>query len=490
MNDFFHPALQQGLTNRYPLIYVKCREEQRLLKQLQSVSDHFFDSHIPVKVWSCNEGIEKDPSLSDPLKVIRSITASKPKGITLLKDLPALLDSDPTLVRALRDLYDAVLGSECCVVLSHPGYQLPDALQGQVWFVDLGMPTSTEIDTHLNELLIRFERNAEISNEWISQVASAMKGLGLGEVTHLFYGWHAENRFDLASVIKDIYANKTASLQKEGCLQFMPKNIQVDEVGGLENLKEWVLSRKSLFSRESIKEGVPMPAGILFMGVSGCGKSLAAKVIAGAWNLPLVRLDMNLVMSGAYGSPEFAFDHALRIAENISPLVLWIDEMENSFGYDGNSSGGNNSIFSTFLTWLQEKPPEVFVVATANRIERLPAEVIRKGRFDQLFFLDLPSDEERRAIFRIHISAYGADPDSFNMNLLSILTKEWSGAEIEQAVKAARIHAYQEGRLFDEKDITYTSARMVPLSRTMEEQIKHLRQWSQTRATPASRKAG
>ena len=198
---------------------------------------------------------------------------------------------------------------------------------------------------------------------------------------------------------------------------------------------------------------------------------------------------MNLVMSGAYGTPEFAFDHALRTAENISPLVLWIDEMENSFGYDGNSSGGNNSIFSTFLTWLQEKPPQVFVVATANRIERLPAEVIRKGRFDQLFFLDLPSDEERRAIFRIHIRSYGGDPDTFNMNLLSIITKDWSGAEIEQAVKAARIHAFQEGRMFDEKDITYISARMVPLSRTMEEQIKHLRQWSQTRATPASKKA-
>ena len=155
----------------------------------------------------------------------------------------------------------------------------------------------------------------------------------------------------------------------------------------------------------------------------------------------------------------------------------------------GGSTGGSSSIFSSFLTWMQEKPPQVFVVATANRIEKLPAEVIRKGRFDQLFFLDLPSDEERRAIFRIHIKAYGADPETFNMNLLSIVTKDWSGAEIEQAVKAARIHAFQEGRVFDEKDITYTSARMVPLSRTMEEQIKHLRQWSQTRATPASKKA-
>jgi SpoVK/Ycf46/Vps4 family AAA+-type ATPase len=218
---------------------------------------------------------------------------------------------------------------------------------------------------------------------------------------------------------------------------------------------------------------------------------MAAKVIASAWNLPLIRLDMNLVLSGAFGSPEYAFDHALKVAEHISPVVLWIDEMENSFGYDSMSGGssGNSSIFSSFLTWMQEKPPQIFVVATANRIEKLPAEVIRKGRFDQLFFLDLPSDEERRSIFKIHIKAYGADPETFNMNLLSIVTKDWSGAEIEQAVKASRIHAYQENRMFTEKDITYTTGRMVPLSRTMEEQIKQLRQWSLTRATPASKKS-
>ena len=353
------------------------------------------------------------------------------------------------------------------------------------------MPNEVELLDYLKELMGAAGQQGAVDDNWYQQCATAMKGLMLDEVKHLVNGWVHQRCFDLDTVLPDIYADKTAALQKEGCLQFMAKNIEVDQVGGLENLKEWVLSRKSLFSRQSFQKGIPMPAGILFMGISGCGKSMAAKVIAGAWNLPLVRLDMNLVMSRAFGSPEYAFDSALRTAENIAPLVLWIDEMENSFGYDsmGGSTGGSSSIFSSFLTWMQEKPPQVFVVATANRIEKLPAEVIRKGRFDQLFFLDLPSDEERRAIFRIHIKAYGADPETFNMNLLSIVTKDWSGAEIEQAVKAARIHAFQEGRVFDEKDITYTSARMVPLSRTMEEQIKHLRQWSQTRATPASKKA-
>jgi len=491
MNDSLNPQLTKGLLNRYPLIYVQSREEERMERQLEQLSRKHYGDDRPVLSWSAAEGLAGDETLTDPLAVIHAIRRADKPGFYLLRDLPAMFADNMVLVRALRDLYRELAGKNRFVFISHPGLLLPDELKGQLWLVDLGMPGGDEILDYLKATLANDGKDGSVDDDWYQQCATAMKGLTLDEVRHLVHGWASENRFDLVSVLPDIYADKTAALQKEGCLQFISKSIEVHKVGGLENLKEWVMGRKSLFSRQSFQTGIPMPAGILFMGISGCGKSMAAKVIASAWNLPLVRLDMNLVMSGAFGSPEYAFDRALRTAENISPLVLWIDEMENSFGYDSMSetTGGSSSIFSSFLTWMQEKPPQVFVVATANRIEKLPAEVIRKGRFDQLFFLDLPSDEERRAIFRIHIDAYGADPDTFNMNLLSIVTKDWSGAEIEQAVKAARIHAFQEGRVFDEKDITYTSARMVPLSRTMDEQIKHLRQWSQTRATPASKKA-
>ncbi len=485
MNDLLNPRLLKGLRNHYPIHYLKGREEGRIWDQLNQLSQAHYGDTRPVQKWTLSGGLNGDPATAQPLKVIEAIKSAKKDAFFWLADLPSLLGADPILVRALRDLYHELEHQNRFVFLSHPALHLPEELKGQLWLVDMGMPSEKELRLHLE----RLTSGQPLDAGWYRQCAGAMKGLMLEEVGHLVRGWMHDRRFGIEDVLPDIYDNKTAALEKEGCLQFISKSIQIDQVGGLENLKEWVSSRKSLFSRQSHEEGIPPPAGILFMGISGCGKSLASKVIASAWNLPLVRLDMNLVMSGAYGSPEYAFDHALRTAENISPLVLWIDEMENSFGYDSHGGGtGSSSIFSTFLTWMQEKPPEVFVVATANRIEKLPAEVIRKGRFDQLFFLDLPSDEERRAIFRIHIRAYGADPDTFNMNLLSIVTKDWSGAEIEQAVKAARIHAHQEGRLFDEKDITYTSARMVPLSRTMEEQIKHLRQWSQTRATPASKK--
>ena len=490
MNEALNPRLQKGLINQYPLIYLQSREEQRLERQLRVLSRAHYGDDRQVRVWSAALGLDGDAALADPLAVIQAIRNSGDQCFYLLRDLPALFEGNPILVRALRDLYRDLAGKNCYICMSHPGLLLPEELKGQLWLVDMWMPSETEILEYLREQITQAGRTGEVDDPWYQQCATAMKGLMLDEIRHLVNGWSSSGQFQLREVLNDIYADKTAALQKEGCLQFMAKSIEVEQVGGLENLKEWVMSRKSLFSRQSFQTGIPLPAGILFMGISGCGKSMAAKVIASAWSLPLVRLDMNLVMSGAFGSPEYAFDRALRTAENISPLVLWIDEMENSFGYDSMSGGtGSSSIFSSFLTWMQEKPPQVFVVATANRIEKLPAEVIRKGRFDQLFFLDLPSDEERRAIFRIHIRAYGADPDTFNMNLLAIVTKDWSGAEIEQAVKAARIHAFQEGRVFDEKDITYTSARMVPLSRTMEEQIKHLRQWSQTRATPASKKA-
>jgi ATP-dependent 26S proteasome regulatory subunit len=492
MKDSLNDHIQKGLLSQYPLFFVLCREEERLQKQLARISrDHYGDDR-PVITWTAARGVENGstPGPVSALEMVRSIADSDRDCFYILKDLPALLDNDPVLVRALRDLYYQLADRNRFVFLSHPMLKLPEELKNHVWVVNLGMPSEPEIYGYMKELVASRNLGDTFSEDWFFQCASAMKGMTLDEVRHLMVRLFNEGKHDIEATLPDIYEEKATALIKEGCVQFIPKIIPVDEVGGLDNLKEWVLSRKALFSRQAFEAGIPLPAGILFMGVSGCGKSMAAKVIASAWSLPLIRLDMNLVMSGAYGSPEFAFDHALKVAEHISPVVLWIDEMENSFGYDsmGGATGGNSSIFSSFLTWMQEKPTSIFVVATANRIEKLPAEVIRKGRFDQLFFLDLPTDSERRAIFRIHIKRYGADPDTFNMNLLSIVTKDWSGAEIEQAVKSARIHAYQEERMFTEKDITYATGRMVPLSRTMEEQIKALRQWSLTRATPASKK--
>ncbi len=494
MNEPPLRRIHKALAARYPLVYVRNQDEQRLENLLREVAASHYGDDRPLVVWTSTRGFTARGELidgsCDPLDALKYILASAHEGFFLLKDLPELLAGRPALIRALRDLYQALAGRDSCVFLSSAGLSLPDALVHEVLLVDLGIPTEHEIIAELRRLAEVHARLQALDASWFERVAAALRGLMLNQVVHLVRRLVAEDRLDLDAVLMEIHQEKADALMREACLELVAQIGDLDRIGGLENLKEWVESRKALFSGHASESVLPVPSGILFMGVSGCGKSLAAKVIAGAWNLPLVRLDMNLVLSGAFGSPEYAFDHALRVAEQIAPLVLWIDEMENSFGYDTGSRGATNqNIFSSFLTWMQEKPAGVFVVATANRIERLPAEVIRKGRFDQLFFLDLPDTEERRAILEIHIGAAGGDPTRFNLATLAAITKNWSGAEIEQAIRSAVVHARQEQRAFNERDMVWSAMQIVPLSRTMEEQIKQLRQWSQDRATPASRRS-
>jgi ATP-dependent 26S proteasome regulatory subunit len=488
LNNFV-ARIGKALAGGQPLIYVRCHEEERLERILAQLSKSHYADERPVHVWTATRGFsgqEAGPS-HDPLEALWSVLAAPREAFYLFKDLPLLFER-PDLVRALRDLYLALSGSRSFVFLSCPLWRIPEPLSRDLFTAELGAPDQQEIRADLQALVAQ-GRAAPPPESWLIQAAASMKGMTLSEIRHLMRRLGVERMLGTEEGLLEIRAEKAVAVMHEACLKYIPDTVDIDRVGGLENLKEWVLTRRSFFSGERADARVPPPSGVLFMGVSGCGKSMAAKVIASAWSLPLVRLDMNLVLSGTYGAPEYAFDHALQVAEQIAPMVLWIDEMENSFGYDSESHRGNNpNIFSSFLTWMQEKPPGVFVVATANRIQLLPAEVIRKGRFDQLFFLDLPTEEERTGIIQIHLRAAGADPAEFNMKTLAVLTRSWSGAEIEQAVKSASVHAWEEGREMNERDLFWSTSRIVPLSRTMSEQIKALRTWSQDRATPASRK--
>ncbi len=480
----------KALTGGQPLVYVRCHEEERLERQLAAWSSSHYGDARPVHVWTTTRGFAAQESASarDPLETLNSILAAPREAFYLFKDLPLLFDERPELVRALRDLYRALDGGDTFLFLSCPVWSIPESLSREVLTAELGAPDQQEILDEIQAFAAEGPAAAP-PEPWLAQAAASMKGMMLTEIRHLMRRLGVEGRLGTEEGLAEIRAEKATALMREACLKYLPDTVAIDQIGGLENLKEWVLTRRSFFSGQHANARVAPPSGVLFMGVSGCGKSMAAKVIASAWSLPLVRLDMNLVLSGAYGAPEFAFDHALQTAEQIAPMVLWIDEMENSFGYDSESHRGNNpNIFSSFLTWMQEKPPGVFVVATANRIQLLPAEVIRKGRFDQLFFLDLPNEEERSGIIQIHLQAAGADPAGFSMNTLTVLTRSWSGAEIEQAVKAAAVHAWEEGREMNERDLFWSASRIVPLSKTMSEQIKALRTWSQDRATPASHK--
>lgn len=485
--------ISRGLKSRYPLFYILGWDEERIERLLRSVARSYYNADDRLRVWSASTGFGEhdDPAgpTLEPLAAVARIAGApaEPPLMYVLKDLPTWFEGNAALVRSMRDLYYQLKTGNSVVFLTCPLLLLPEILKKEIFLVEMDLPHEDEI----MEMLESTKASAAVPRDQLYRLAAGMRGLSLNEIGHLSARLFRAETIADDTLLAEIQEEKAQILRKESCLQFFAPQRSLDDIGGLENLKEWVSKRADLFSEEAYRSGVPLPSGILFMGVSGCGKSMAAKAIATAWNLPLVRLDMSLVLSGSFGTPEFAFAHATRMAEEVAPLVLWVDELENAFGYDDSARGssGNVNIFSSFLTWLQEKTPKVFVAATANRIQQLPAELMRKGRFDQLFFLDLPHKEERKEILRIHIRRQGGNPDDFDLGYLSATTRDWSGAEIEQAIKSARIDAYQEGREFNQRDVVRNAVATIPLSRTMVEQIKAIKDWCFKRAISASRAA-
>ncbi|NNC97446.1 MAG: AAA family ATPase [Gammaproteobacteria bacterium] len=478
--------INQALKSRFPIIYILGSEEDRIEETLASMAQSLFKDKSSFVSWSGFDGFSDKSDCRDPLEALHRLKDAKQPGIFLFKDLPVEFDN-PKVIRALRDLYYELKNKNIVLVISHPALKIPELLNTVVYLIEMSLPTKEEAFLHIKSIL-KANTNTNLTDDEVQQFSIAMLGLTLSGIEHFMSRFMQSEVSGAKSFIPELLEEKTQILKKESVLEFVPIKQSLEQIGGLDNLKEWVLERKHLFSNEGLDSGLPMPSGILFMGVSGCGKSMAAKAVAKAWNIPLVRLDMSLVLSGAYGPPETAFTHATHIAEQIAPIVLWIDELENSLGFDDRAGSKQNvNIFSSFLTWMQEKPSGVFLAATANRIQELPAELLRKGRFDQLFFLDLPNKSEREHIISIHLALQGANAEDFDLSYLAASTKDWSGAEIEQAVKSARIQANMEKRKMTDRDVGHTAAGMVPLAHTMREQIKAIKQWSIDRAVPASR---
>jgi SpoVK/Ycf46/Vps4 family AAA+-type ATPase len=322
----------------------------------------------------------------------------------------------------------------------------------------------------------------------VERLVTSLKGMSLTEGEHLLRRLLDRHKTLSEDFFQEVLSEKEQVSRKEGILEFVPPDESIARLGGLDQLKEWVRERSSLFLADARKQSLPVPRGVLLMGISGCGKSLAVKIIAREWKLPLFRLDMNLVFAGVHGSAEWVFHRALEAVEAVAPAVLWIDEIEMGIaGYADGQTGSLTRIFSTFLTWMQEHRGDVFVAATANRIHLLPAEILRKGRFDQVFFVDLPNDEERKEILSIHMERNRIDPAAYDLILLSSATRAWNGAEIEQAVASARITAHARGAKVSQNDLLASFGKIIPLSRTMEEQLKQIRSWARTRALPATR---
>ncbi len=481
--------VRRALLGGHPLIYVLTWEETRVERLTQHLAKTFYGAPVSYGVWSVVDGLVVDgapvPNTQDPLRALEAILASSEKGFFILKDFATSSEGRPEIVRRLRDLYRALKDRGRHVMIVSPRLTIPEDLKKEIYVVEYELPDDNEISKILDGLLRR-RLGVAVEEGAMRRLSLAMRGLTADEIGHLVSKVFASRRtFDDAAFL-EVLAEKEQMSRKEGVLEFVPPRFSLEDVGGYSVLEDWLSKRQALFSKDALDAGIPIPKGILLMGISGCGKSLCVKTISTLWNLPLFRLDMNAVFGT--DNAEMTFLRALRAVEAVSPAVLWIDEIEMGVGgYREGQDASMSRIFSGFLTWMQEKAAMVFVAATANRIHLLPAEIIRKGRFDQVFFVDLPNEEERKQIFAIHMKRNKCDVDKFDLVFLAKATNGWNGAEIEQAVVSAVVDAYAESRQLTEDDLYRMISATVPLSVTMEEQIKQIRSWAHERALNASR---
>ena len=466
-----------------PLMYIQSSEEERVSRVLRELG-------APVWTWSLTEGLRRDsdpaePGTADPRRALDFIIAHQGSAIFHLKDFHEPLRQSAETRRRLRDVYASCLDRRKFVVITSPVHFIPEELERSVLFLELRPPDMVELAQFLREEASRLYPGADPSEDVIQQFARALQGLTLDESRYALRRALSANPRLGPESLPAVHEEKRLLVNRSGYIEHITSGTAIDEVGGLENLKKWLLERRKLFDMRDTLSSEIVPKGILMMGIPGCGKSLCVKATASHFQLPLYRIDMIEIFSGRHGKPEGAFVAACRMMEDMAPAVLWFDEIE--MGITSTDSGGEQGrIFAFFLTWMQEKARGLFVAATANRIDLLPAEMIRKGRFDEVFFVDLPLDDERLEIFRIHLRRRGEDPARFNLDQLTQFTNGWAGAEVEQCVVAAITRAKLAGRELGDQDLIAAAVAIVPLSRTMQEQINHIRGWAFERAVRAS----
>jgi SpoVK/Ycf46/Vps4 family AAA+-type ATPase len=484
---------------RYPLIYLVSWEEQRLDNLLASLAQ----SHgKQLHAWTSTRGLRKlsggrvvppVEGSEDPLVALGAIEKLGEPSLVILKDFHPCL-SDPRVVRGVRELGQALQKTYTTAILLSPTLVMPVELEKEVTVLDVPLPTYRDLVGLLREIVTVLRQNkqavVELKKEQAEQLVKAALGLTLHEAENAFAKAIANDQRLDASDIKLVLEEKRQVIRKSGLLEYYPVDESLTGVGGLDNLKSWLDQRTSAFSEAARDFGLPEPKGLLLLGVQGCGKSLTAKAIASQWSLPLLRLDMGRIFSGLVGSSEENLRKAIRVAESAAPAVLWVDEIEKALagiGSSGNSDGGVTArVFGAFLTWLQEKTAPVFVVATANRIDGLPPELLRKGRFDEIFFIDLPDVKERAQIFDIHLRRRKRDPARFDLPALGALAVNFSGAEIEQVVVAGLYQAFAEKGELAQGHLERAIRETFPLAMTLREEIARLREWARDRTRPAS----
>ncbi|HZO87193.1 MAG TPA: AAA family ATPase [Chthonomonadaceae bacterium] len=487
-----HTELETLIRARYPIIYIVSWEEKRVEDALRSIAQA---RGKKIYFWTITQGMvlnpnSQDNATRDPIAALNAVMDSRDQALFVLKDYHPFI-SDVTVTRRLRDLTVALKTSYKTLIILSPTLKLPLELEKEVTVVDYGLPDRDDLDQLLEGIIQSVKDNPQINTELTElerdQILKAAQGLTANEAENVFAKSLVEkHRFDVDVILSE----KEQIIRKSGILEYYPFSEQISDVGGLDLLKDWMEKRTVSFTEKARDFGLPAPRGVLLLGVQGCGKSLSAKAIGSLWRLPLLRLDMGRIFAGIVGSSEENMRKAIRVAESVAPCVLWLDELEKGLSgtqSSGMSDGGTTArVFGTFLTWMQDKRAPAFVVATSNDVTALPPELLRKGRFDEIFFIDLPSQEERKQIFKIHLQKRKRNPDDFDVDRLAEATPGFSGAEIEACVVEALYDAFDEKRELTTESIIAAAHHTVPLAMTMRERIEDLRAWAATRARAAS----
>jgi ATP-dependent 26S proteasome regulatory subunit len=499
----FQTELETLIRARYPILYVISNEEMRVqnvvveiaAKRQKKVFEWTFSNGIVPAGTSIQSQKNRNAATKDPLAALDQVIEQVEPAIFLFKDFhPFLTKNNFAIIRKLKDIALHLKNSFKTIVLISPVMEIPAELDKEITVINFPQPTKEELGEMLDKIVAevsdRKQIRVDLNAEGRGRLLQAAMGLTLGEAENVFAKIIVQEQRLSGDYVNEVFAEKQQIIRKSGLLEYYAANEDFSNVGGLAVLKDWLNKRSVAFTDEARAFGLPAPKGILLLGVQGCGKSLCAKAVSRLWQLPLLRFDMGRMFGSLVGSSEENVRQAIAVAESVAPAVLWVDEIDKAFvgsQSSGATDGGTTArVFGTFLTWLSEKNAPVFVVATANDVSQLPPELLRKGRLDEIFYVDLPIDEEREEIFRIHLAKRGRDPKNFDLPRLVAAGKDFSGAEIEEAIISALYDAFYAKQELATAHVLNALGQSVPMAKTMIEKVSAQRAWAAGRARNAS----
>jgi hypothetical protein len=499
----FPTEIETLIRARYPILYVITSEEMRVQEVLLDIAAR---RQKKVFEWTYSSGIVpagasiqsqkgRNPATKEPLAALDLVIDQIEPAIFLFKDFhPFLTRNNFAVIRRLKDIALHLRNSRKTIVLISAVMEIPAELDKEITVINFPPPAKEDLavllDTAIQDLRESQQVQIELDADGRDRLLQAALGLTLGEAENVFAKIIVKNQCLSAGHVNEVFAEKQQIIRKSGLLEYYAAEEDFASVGGLGVLKDWLNKRAVAFTAEAQAFGLPPPKGVLLLGVQGCGKSLCAKAVSRLWQLPLLRFDMGRMFGSLVGSSEENVRRAIAVAESIAPAVLWVDEIDKAFTgsqSSGVADGGTTArVFGTFLTWLSEKSAPVFVVATANDVSQLPPELLRKGRLDEIFYVDLPLDEERAEIFRIHLAKRNRNSEEFDLPALVAASQEFSGAEIEEAIISALYDAFYAKQELATTHVFTALSQTVPLARTMAEKVTEQRNWAIGRARNAS----